>query len=426
MLLDAHERSISYGKSAPWPREVIVKFDSKTFPDAFAPSGRTIRASLLAAVSKLEEERCLRIVRHVKGPLTAEPREIRLGPEQVRFAYGAARELGYEPLSVAVEKIGSHAVHLLSGPEPAPTPVWMREFLERLRADLEEADPSILGMKRERLKREWRNIQPALTAAVALARGITPAWERVVSERLYNDSKLLGRIRPHVVAILVRADPRWEGVPPEEAPELLEAYGVRRKPGLIRCAGAGPFRIGGRSYDLRDFQPVAHLPESWAEAWVDAVEQAQVQIITTIENEYPFFSYVEESGGPGGLGTRNEIALYTAGFPTPGLMSALRLLCDRLPRLRLRHWGDADVGGLRIWWFLRSQLQRPIELFRTTAQWLDDEVQKGGTPLSSSERAALTRLQGQMEGISDDDVSGARDLIESLSRCGLKLEQERF
>jgi hypothetical protein len=171
---------------------------------------------------------------------------------------------------------------------------------------------------------------------------------------------------------------------------------------------------------------VAHLPEAWAESWVDAIEQAQVQVITTIENEYPFFSYVEESGGPDGLGTRNEIALYTAGFPTPGLVSALRLLCYRQPHIRFRHWGDADVGGLRIWWFLRSQLQRPIELFRTTAQWLNDEVQKGGTPLSSSERAALTRLRAQMEGISDDDVSGARELIESLSRCGLKLEQERF
>jgi hypothetical protein len=215
-------------------------------------------------------------------------------------------------------------------------------------------------------------------------------------------------------------------VPPEEAPELLDAYGVRRKPGLIRCAGAGTFRIGGRSYDLRDFQPVAHLPEAWAEAWVDAIEQAQSQIITTIENEYPFFSYVEEAGGPDGLGTRSEVAVYTAGFPTPGLMSALRLLCGRLPNLRLRHWGDADVGGLRILWFLRSQLQRPIELFRTAAQWLDVEGQKGGTPLSSSERAALTRLQGQMEGISNGDVSAARDLIESLLHCGFKVEQERF
>src|SRR5262249_41000610 len=156
------------------------------------------------------------------------------------------------------------------------------------------------------------------------------------SERLYNDSKLLGRIRPQVVSILVRSDPQWEGVPPEEAPDLLEAYGVRRKPGLIRCAGAGSFRVGDRSYDLRDFQPVAHLPEAWADAWVEAVEQAKVQVITTIENEYPFFSYVEEAGGPEGLGARAEAALYTAGFPTPGLMSALKLLRDRAPHLRFR------------------------------------------------------------------------------------------
>ena len=393
ILLAAHERSSSYGKPAPWPRDVIVRLAATTFPEAFAAGGRTDRASLIAAVLQLEREGCARVVRHPTGPLANEPKEIRLAPEHLKIAYAAGKQLGYEPLSVGLEETGRHAGLLLreGGPE------WMRDFLERLCNSLRAADTSPLGMKRERFKREWRDITSGLTAAAALARGIAPAWERIVSERLYNDSKLLGRIRSHVVAILLHADPRWEGVPVEEASDLLEAYGVRRKPGLIRCAGTGIIEVSGRSYDLQDFKPVAHLPETWAEAWVDGISKTDIRQITTIENEYPFLSYVEEAGGPQGLGARGEVAIYTAGFPTPGLLALLLLIRDRAGHIQFRHWGDADVGGLRIWWFLRSKLQRPVELFRTTGLWIQEETEKGGIPFSLSERAALAKLRRQLD-----------------------------
>jgi hypothetical protein len=37
---------------------------------------------------------------------------------------------------------------------------------------------------------------------------------------------------------------------------------------------------------------------------VDALKSTDVEVVTTAENEYPFLSYVEESGGPQGLGER--------------------------------------------------------------------------------------------------------------------------
>lgn len=40
---------------------------------------------------------------------------------------------------------------------------------------------------------------------------------------------------------------------------MLEVYGVRRKPGLIRCAGAAEVRVGDKIYALEDFAPAAHL-----------------------------------------------------------------------------------------------------------------------------------------------------------------------
>ncbi len=55
--------------------------------------------------------------------------------------------------------------------------------------------------------------------------------------------------------LLLRMDSRWDGISAEDADGLLEAYGVRRKPGLIRCAGSGVLDIRGRQYRLDDFVP---------------------------------------------------------------------------------------------------------------------------------------------------------------------------
>lgn len=421
-LLDGYERSASYGRPARWPRDVIIRLDPKVFPEAFAADGRELRNSLMFAASELESSGCVRIVRHVRGPLRHEPREIHLGPDQVDRAYREGKHLGYEPLAVGLNEVAGTATKLAT----QDTPRWMRTFLEELAVGLRKADPSKLGMGRERFKRDWRDVLCALTAATLLAGGMSPAWERVVSERIFKDSKLLGKIRHHVIAVLVRADPRWEGVPPEEAGELLEAYGVRRKPGLIRCAGAATLLVCSRIYQLEDFSPAAHLPDSWSEAWVDGVAASQVRVVTTVENEYPFLSYVEESGGPSSLGLLGELVVYTAGFPSPTLTGALARLADARPDICYRHWGDADVGGLRIWWLLRTRLSREVELFRTTADWVQAESERGGRALSGQERKALEMLRSELKSVSAADAVAARKLIDTLLELGMKLEQERY
>ncbi len=420
-LLGAHERSVSYGRPGPWPRDVILKLNAKAFPDAFAPDGRERRAEIIAAAKELASYGCLRIVYHGHGPLLGEPEELRLGPDSVNSAYEKAEKMGFQPLAVGLAAVSGHAQELAKD-----APAWMKKFLEKLAERVLKAELSIIAMRPERFKREWRQVVAALTAAAALARGVSPNWERVISERIFHDSKLLGRIRSHVVAILIGADPRWEGVPIEEATDLLEVYGVRRKPGLIRCAGAAVLRLGPRVYHLGDFVPAAHIPDAWADSWVNGVLQSNVNLITTVENEYPFLSYVEDAGGPTGLAARNELVVFTSGFPTPALVSVLTRLNQTRSDLFFQHWGDADVGGLRIWWFLRQRLQRPIQFLRTNAEWVKSEAAKGGRRLSGPERAALRRLDAELGSITGSDVCTARELIKALLENGRKLEQERF
>lgn len=442
-LLEQYERGRSFGRPAPWPRDVLVRLDARTFPEAFSPDGRERLAALRAAAEALAVAGAVRLVRH-RGYAAGVPHEVRIGPAEVEAAYRLAEAEGFEALRASLDALAAHARALAPPDEGGPTspgalPGWMGGFLARVEDGAFRADLAPLGMARERLKRERGDVLDALTAATAMAAGRVAGWERVVSERLFADSKRLGAVRARVVDLLIRADPRWDGLGPDDASELLEAYGVRRKPGLLRCAGRATLTIGDRGYRLQDFAPTAHLPDAWAPAWVEALAADAISSVTTIENEFPFLAYVEEAGGPDGLGQRGEVAVYTAGFPSPTLAESLAAIARRDPGKRFQHWGDADAGGLRIWWLLRARIGRPVALFRTTAAWVRQVAARRATPLDARDRAALQRLRGQLleaaggeggpaalPGAADADVRDAVALIDTLLALGVKLEQERY
>lgn len=315
-LLEGHERSTSFGQLGSWPRDVIVKFERKAFPEAFSSGGLEALEALRAAALDLLAQGAARVVRHT-GALDGEIKELRLGAVELESAYRVAHSDGFVPLAVALGDL----VRTVGSLRLGDLPDWMSAFLDAIERSALSGDVRPLGMKRLHFKKERRDLTDALVAACALSRGVS-GWERVVSERIFFDSKRLGTIRARVIDLLTRADPRWEGVLPDEATELLEIYGVHRKPGLIRCAGRGELHVGDRRYRIEDFLPTAHLPDAWATAWSDAVLAAGVTQVTTIENEFPFLSYVAESGGPTGLGAAGEIAVYTAGFPAPALVAS--------------------------------------------------------------------------------------------------------
>ena len=421
-LLSRYERGRSFRRPAPWPRDIIVRIDRKEFPRAFSPDGREELADLCNAARELARQGALRIA-YFKGLPEERPREVRLGPAEVERAYEAAREEGFRSLGEALNALESRAHGLLS----PDLPVWMRLYLEGVVADLGKGNLSLLGMSRERFKREQAEVLDSLAAAVALARGVS-GWERVVSERIFADSKRLSSIRGKTAEILLRADPLWEGITPEDSFDLLETFGVRRKPGLIHCAGKATMRVAGRSYLLEDFTPTAHLPEDWVSAWSEGIADAAPKCITTVENEFPFLSYVLEAGGPKGLASRGELVVYTAGFPSTALLNGLVGIARHATLALFRHWGDADVGGLRIWWLLRSRLARPIDLFRTRSDWFETAA-RCGRDLNDLEKRGLEKLRSELlcsAAKDDPDVGAAIELIDALIRTGKKVEQERW
>lgn len=415
-LLNQYERSQSYGQSGPWRRDFILRVGEKSLPDHFGSSGLIRRNALVQAAERLAQEGATRL-RYERSFGENFLREIRLGSAELDIAYGkATEEFDFVPLALALQALTERAQKL-----SAQVP-WMQDFLKKVIHGASIADLSILGMQRERFKKNLREALDALAAATALSEGVD-MWERMLSERLFHDSKRLTAIRTTVANFLTRADPRWDEFSEDD---VLPAYGLRRRPGVLICAGGAKIQRNGRTYDLLDFVPVAHLPSAWAMELADGVATGQVNTVTTIENEYPFLAYVESCGGPQGLVSCGEFVIYTGGFPAPPLTQFLVAISQRCPKIQFRHYGDADLGGLRIWWFLRSRLGRPLSLFRTTADWLRTEVATGGTLLSDGETRAIEQLRRHLSAEKfAPDIQDACALLDALVELRMKVEQER-
>lgn len=431
-MLDLYEAGARFER--PDAHDVLLRLDERDFPEAFTPEGHDVRLELEAAVEALHAAGALRVVRR-RARGAGEQVELRLGPAELRGAYEIACAHGYLALREALDRLSAHVRALGAARAGAPAPEWWIGFLDSLVVGAARADLSGLRIDdRRRLKREWAEIRDALTGADTLARTVD-TWERHLSESLFSDSKRLGRIRPRVAQLLRSADPRWFDVPvgaETDSMNVVVQYGIRRRPPVITVAGASPIPLpSGRVYELADFVPTAVLPAAWAPAVAAGAGAGQVQVVTTIENEYPFLAYIEESGGPSGLGARSEMVVYVGGFPSVATMKLLTQLVVKRPSVVLRHWGDADAGGLTIWWHLRSQLGRPVELYRTTAAWVDEVAARDGQRLSVNERLALqahvARLLGVVASEPDaSDLAAALALAETLLRLDIKLEQERI
>jgi len=430
LLLDAYERSSVYGMSGPWRRSVLVKCEVAV-PEAFEPEGAEAMEALGHVARALHKAGVAR-VEWGKGWSTNVPHCLRMGPDELPRAEALGRLVGYsfleECLVKTIERI--HELSIVSLDGGMDTPVWISDFLERVRSSLQAGDTAPLGIGREAFKEQCGDLLDALQAAVAIGRG-EQGWERVVSQRVFRDTKRLAALRSRVAQLLVRADPRWESRTFGDATDVLAEYGVRRQPPMLVFAGVAELRFGKSLLRLEDMVPCATLPATWSDALAQGLAAAAPAVVTTIENFYAFLSYVEDAAGATGLCERGEVACYTAGNPAPALIQVLKAVRVARPDTTIRHWGDADVGGIEIWRYLRRALGEPLPLFRTSALSLR-QAAKLGSAISPGERVALMRLRRELADEFADakpdahqaDLRSAIELIEAMLELGIKVEQE--
>lgn len=182
---------------------------------------------------------------------------------------------------------------------------------------------------------------------------------RVLSARLFGDSKRIEKLVPHLDVLtgetLLSTARHWD--------EVLSPLGLVKEPQPFLIAGAGQLVLadGVECPVVRPFVGVSSRAITGyigSPAWV-----------LTIENLTPFHLAAQLEGVGRGL------VIYTGGMPSPAWARTYRSILASLPvAVPTYHWGDVDVGGFRI----AAQIRRHIEFDRTYLPWLMNIYQQRG------------------------------------------------
>jgi hypothetical protein len=285
--------------------------------------------------------------------------------------------------------------------QQSPIPGWHANFLNW--ADHQCTNHlSVTPLDLARPQHNARLLQ-ALSAIATLEE---PVLERILSIRLYGNSKELEPLRPALLSVLRRYAPDTKLYGDDEK-ALLRAYNVETVPEHIVLAGPLTLLTDRGSLDLSHFFPSV-APSAVAFRSASGIVCTASTIIT-IENAT---SFTELST----MRPETVLLVFTGGFASPTILRILKTIRLAHPKITFFHWGDLDVGGLRILAHLRLHLGNiaPLAMDRETFE----AHKQYGQALSTKEQNALVSLQAH------PNLQDMLPLIDGLLAARQKLEQE--
>ncbi len=372
---------------------VRVRLTEQAYPAYYDRSAAGPRQAANQALQQLAAQGILRLhwQKWEQGNWLA---AVDLLPDHTELLYALLRR---KPHTQQVAELAA----LLDTQEPAAA--WLAGFCEWAQQQLRQhRSPAPLRLDDPQWNRDL------LRALDGLARLEQPLSERLLSVRLFADSKRLAGLRSAIVAVLRRCDPRANEFGDDER-ALLQAHLLERIPEYVPIAG--PLMLHwpgeGQVLDLQGFAGGLALP---GRALLDSrVQSCAARALVTVENATSFHELLAER-------PPEILAAYSAGFAGPPLLALLQQVCRAAPHLARYHWGDLDPAGLRILAHLRRHLGavRPLAMDAVTLERHRDRAR----PLSAGERKSLQQLRRQPL------LSDCRPLIDAMLELGYKLEQE--
>ena len=200
---------------------------------------------------------------------------------------------------------------------------------------------------------------------------------RTFSVRCLEESKAMERLQNRIASVF-RAHLDLGDL---DDAEIYAELGLEKYSPPVFLKGPVRFGYGGRCVDLNDVRPYLALSPDV----VDALETViKPDYVLTIENLTSFQRHVREIDDRG-------IVLYCGGFPGPAFRAFLLRLDEALdPEISFLHWGDVDVGGLRIFVRIAATLVNHRLRPHLMAPTCDGDLQGGS--FSSTEKRRIKRV----------------------------------
>ncbi len=227
----------------------------------------------------------------------------------------------------------------------------IKEYLETIYADV--VDDKKLPQYNEKLG-------PILKVLEFIASSTDEITERVLSTKLFNDSKYLElNIKTELITILAN-------IAGERRETLLEERGIIRYPELIEFTGdLTLFLKDGESINFAPLTCGAYINSTLVPNIV-RVESTAKKVLF-IENKANYYHYIKTR-------KEDELVIFHGGFFSPVKGQFFHLL-STLPAESFSHWSDIDLGGFKIFNRLKSDIFPVLKPYKMDTETLSSNAQ---------------------------------------------------
>lgn len=243
----------------------------------------------------------------------------------------------------------------------------------------------------------------------ALALSDRQEWKRSFSTKVLGNSKLFEqKYEEKVLTVLREWSPLYEeGMEPYE---LLAAHGILTYSQTLEWKGPLIYHIENGADIDSSVNIFGTVINAQTLEHACPVSVCGIRRILLVENKanYESLDYSQDT-----------LCIFCHGFFSPKELRFLKQLVHIIPeQTECLHWGDMDLGGIRIFLYNRKKLFPNLFPYRMDVESYKTAVAAGnGIHLEADKREKLELLD-------TDGLEELKELKECILECGLEIEQE--
>jgi hypothetical protein len=324
-------------------------------------------------------------------------RTVYLRVENVEVAYAVS---GVVPLTEKLERLRATLAPLSDHPWE-----WVRRWVAKKEESLAERKTASLDVD-----------DAEGYADLALVLNELPALEgeqmalRVFSQRLFRDTKHLERrVLKRLIGLVKKASGEYRDT--EE--EWLDYLGIVRNPQHAWvCGSLLLYLADGRVIDTSLFPGGLGLSGTTIRAIERVTTTARRAL--TIENLTSYHQWIDVHAAD----AAKEVVIYTGGYPHRVLQELLGKLAEGMDLVtEVYHWGDIDLGGIRIFEYMKRHFFPALRPYRMDVDTLLAYEAVAGPVVD--EYAEQLRVAAQ-----DPQYAEWVPVLNAMLARGIRLEQE--
>lgn len=235
----------------------------------------------------------------------------------------------------------------------------------------------------------------------------SPVWKRIFSANVLKNSKKFEKEYEKKVVGILRI---YSDLPDKDEmsdEEILKSYGVFSYAQILEWKGAIVYELDtGKKVDTSDFY-YGTIINSQTLEHSRPIAIPHIRKIITIENKANYENMVYE---------KDTLYIYCHGFFSPKevkYLQELEKLADR--NIEFFHWGDMDLGGMRIFLFNKENIFPTLKPYKMDRESFMEAVNRNaGIRLEEEKRKKLEQM----------NVGELEELRRCILEYGVEIEQE--